>query len=96
MNEWQPIETCKETVEVLAWNGYWHVWADFRDGKWYDHDGEEFEPTHWYPVPPPPPRKPKEPSPFFDALRELIREGLKASGPPETIPDPSRKGTEQS
>ena len=65
-NAWQPIETApRDGTKFLAWDGdelliVW--WCD--GGRWISdnlqqfHPGEHENPTHWQPLPSPPPITP--------------------------------------
>lgn len=69
MSEWQPIETAPKGVDaddVLCWyparGGYCEV-SWYEDGEWTCFVNLEFEhndqPTHWIPIPSPPPNTKK-------------------------------------
>lgn len=66
MSEWQPIETRENGGEILAFvpsyyqgNGAVIVaqWCDWHDSGcgWYDNRAFLTDPTHWQPLPEPPP-----------------------------------------
>ena len=60
---WQPIETApKDETEILAWDGEKRYVAYFWGDSWWSHgdDGGDFfaYPTHWQPLPSPPPITP--------------------------------------
>ena len=56
---WQPIETAprEELDLILLWNGVQVTGGTAWEGGWADwmHDWIEPQPTHWMPLPPPPP-----------------------------------------
>ena len=58
--EWKPIETApKDGQAILAWdeNETWEI-AYRQRGKWrYGPKGYSFNPTHWMPLPDPPPKR---------------------------------------
>jgi hypothetical protein len=66
MPEWRPIETAPDDGRVvLAWvrfpsgNGNWNILQRDIDGEWLDDNGDRlapYEPTHWMPLPDPPPK----------------------------------------
>ena len=63
MSEWKPIETApydqravlaahsKSGIIAVAWRNA--VGSD-RYGRYGEHDGRYWKPTHWMPLPPPP------------------------------------------
>ena len=62
---WQPIETApRDGTEILAWDGIGMKFAWRYEGRWiYDIDMESpyltpWHPTHWQPLPSPPPITP--------------------------------------
>jgi hypothetical protein len=63
---WQPIETApRDGTEILV---SWHGWpslegdnsieiAIFKEGVWWSNDAVVSTPSHWMPLPPPPPKE---------------------------------------
>ena len=67
MSGWQPIETApKDGTRVILGNpnnpyGEWPFMGEFDAGKWRIHiDGQTIDPTHWMPLPEPPPTVERE------------------------------------
>jgi len=63
-SEWQPIETApKDGTSVLVVNGYWIITAHWHRSQCWATCGPTYEPipydelpTHWQPLPSPPPQ----------------------------------------
>lgn len=69
--DWRPIETAPDNQRVMLFNDAWDMTfgeiqiAERRDGEWefdsemrldcIDDDDSDYLPTHWQPLPAPPP-----------------------------------------
>jgi hypothetical protein len=54
---WRPIEDADRAADGLVWNGHQRGEATFEDGAWFWINGHDIDPppTHWAPMPDPPP-----------------------------------------
>jgi hypothetical protein len=68
---WRPIETAPKDVHILAYKESWGPveahweWGDDEDYEGWiaTHHDQDFEPTHWRPLPQPPEALPAAPTP---------------------------------